>query len=162
MKTLSIATALILLTCGCAKMGTRQLDECNTIRYEITPSGETNAIVSETRKTSTQASGTALFAAETALEGFKARQDGADQGLEISKTSQKSDSLRDAVELMKLGTQIGGMMYGIPPTQAPLSPIAAPAAPQPKPGVILQTPPEGQKWILAPIDNPSIPQPEQE
>lgn len=141
-------TVAILFTAylisGCAQMGTRQMDRNTTIRYELDKAGKTNAVTQEIRETSTKASGRALGAGQTALKGFEAKQDGGIQGLKIKESSQKTDAIRDAVETIKILRDIGGMAYGIPPAQS------APPA----------TAPAGMKWILAPKDSPSQPQPE--
>lgn len=142
-------TVAILFTAylisGCAQMGTRQLDRNTTTRYELDKAGKTNSVTTEVRETSTKASGRALGAGQTALKGFEAKQDGGIQGLKIKESSQKTDAIRDAVETLKILRDIGGMAYGMPPSQ--------PAAPP-------STPPSGMKWILAPKDSPSQPQPE--
>jgi hypothetical protein len=136
--------AVFFLT-GCAQMGTRQTDTNTTTRYEI-KGGKTNAITTEVRETTTRAKGTAVISGKTALEGFQANQDGKKQGLEIKKTSQQTDGLRDAVEMLRLMRDLGGMAYGMPPAQS-----AQPT----------RTAPAGMKWILAPKDDPSEPQPEE-
>lgn len=130
-----------LLT-GCAQMGTRQIDRNTTTRYEIDKTGKTNAITTEVRETSTRAKGTALGAGQTALKGFEAKQDGGIQGLKIKESSQQTDGLTQAVESFRALSDIGRMIYGIPPSQS------APAQP---------TAPAGMKWILAPVEQPSKP-----
>jgi len=139
-------TVAILFTAylisGCAQMGTRQMDRNTTIRYELDKAGKTNAVTQEIRETSTKASGRALGAGQTALKGFEAKQDGGIQGLKIKESSQQTDGLTQAVESFRALSDIGRMMYGIPPSQS------APAQP---------TAPAGMKWILAPIDQPSKP-----
>ena len=148
MKT--IASTFVLAAClftGCAQMGTRQLDRNTTTRYEIDKAGKTNSITTEVRETSTRAKGTALGAGQTALKGFEAKQDGGIQGLKIKESSQQTDGLTQAVESFRALSDIGRMMYGIPPSQSAPSQPAAPA---------------GMKWILAPVDQPSTPKLETE
>lgn len=148
MKTIS--TFIGLLAClftGCAQMGTRQTDRNTTTRYEINAKGQTNAVTTEVRETTTRAKGVAVISGKTALEGFAANQDGKKQGLEIKKTSQQTEGLAQAIESLKALRDIGAMMYGIPPSQSAPAQPAAPA---------------GMKWILAPKDQPSTPKLETE
>jgi len=55
--------------------------------------------------------------------------------------------------MMRLMKELGGMVYGIPPSQS--------AQPAPQPVQPTRTAPAGMKWILAPTDDPSTPQPEE-
>lgn len=143
-------TVAILFTAylisGCARMGTRQIDENTTIRYELDKKGQTNAVTHETRKTSTKAAGTAVGAGRAGLKGFEAIQGGETQGLKIKESTQQTDGLMQAVQAFQSLSDIARMMKGFPPSQS--------VAPQP------ESPPAGMKWILAPKDTPSQPQPE--
>lgn len=136
-------------------MGTRQLDRNETTRYEINKAGKTNAITTEVRTTSTRATGTAFGAGQTALRGFEASQDGGNQGLKIKESAQKTDAMKDMVETLRMLRDMGGMAYGIPPSQS------VQPAPQPIQPTALPPAPAGKKWILSPVDDPSTPQPEQ-
>lgn len=149
-----LALTLCILT-GCAQVGTRQIDRNETTRYDLDKKGQTNAITTEVRQTSTRAKGTAFVTGQTALRGFEANQDGNSQGLKIKESTQKTDAMRDMVESLRLIRDLGGMAYGMPPVQSvqPAPQIMQPAA--------LPTPPAGKKWILAPKDDPSEPQPEE-
>lgn len=55
--------------------------------------------------------------------------------------------------MMRLMKEIGGMAYGIPPS---------PVQPALQPATATRTAPPGMKWILAPVDDPSTPEPELE
>lgn len=65
-KTLVTFTTIIM-SAGCAQMGTRQTDTNTTTRYEI-KAGKTNAITTEVRETITRANGVAVISGKTALE----------------------------------------------------------------------------------------------
>jgi hypothetical protein len=84
-KTLVMLTAIIA-SAGCAQMGTRQTDTNTTHRYEITPKGQTNAITTEIRETTTRSSGRAVFSGKNTFEGLDASQDGDSQGLRVEKS----------------------------------------------------------------------------
>lgn len=127
-------------------MGTRQTDTNTTTRYEIDKKGQTNAITTEVRETTTRASGKAVLSGKNTFEGLDASQDGTAQGLKVKKSAQQTDGLTQAVETLKLLRDLGGMAYGMPPAQS-----AQPT----------RTSPAGMKWILAPKDDPSEPQPEE-
>jgi len=146
------ALTLCILT-GCAQMGTRQLDRNETTRYDIDKKGQTNAITTEVRTTSTRATGTAFGAGKTALRGFEASQDGGNQGLKIKETSQQTDGLTQAVQAFQTLGDIARMMKGFPPSES--------VQPAPQPIQPTRTVPAGMKWILAPKDDPSEPQPEE-
>lgn len=155
------ALTLCILT-GCAQMGTRQLDRNETTRYDIDKKGQTNAITTEVRTTSTRASGRAVLSGKNTFEGLDASQNGKAQGLKVKKSAQQTDGLTQAVETLKLLRDLGGMAYGMPPMQSvqqPMQPVMI--APQPVQPAALPAPPAGKKWILAPKDDPSEPQPEQ-
>lgn len=145
MKPLSLTIALVLV--GCAQMGTVQTDTNQTVRHEIDAKGKTNAIIAETRTTSTRSSGRALFSATTAFEGLDASQDGTRQGLKVDKASQRSDIDRFLDLMDRMGARAAAA-YGIP-------------TPQPAPqAAIVPAAPPGRKWVLVPADDPSTPQPE--
>lgn len=111
---------LLLTAClitGCAQMGTRQIDRNTTTRYEIDKTGKTNAITTEIRETSTRAKGTALGAGKGGLKGFEAIQGGETQGLKIKESTQQTDGMAQFVETLRAARDIGGMFYGIPPSQ---------------------------------------------
>jgi hypothetical protein len=118
----------LLLSCfvafGCARMGTRQGDESQTTTiYEINENGRTNSItITETRKTDTRASGTAVIS-YSSFEGLDASQDGKKQGLKLKKSEQKSD-IDKMMDLMDRVAQGAGKMYGVQ------IPPAAPAIPE--------------------------------
>jgi len=155
------ALTLCLLT-GCAQMGTRQTDTNTTTRYEIDKKGQTNAVETEVRETTTRSSGRAVLSGKSTFEGLDASQDGTSQGLKVKKAAQQTDGMMQAVEMLKLMKELGGMAYGIPPAQSvQQAPQSMQPSPRTVPGVMLQTPPQGMKWILAPTDNPSKPQPEE-
>lgn len=164
--TFLVAIAVLFILClltGCAQMGTVQSDDNVTTRFELDKKGATNAITHETRKTRTRAKGTAVVTGATVLEGFSAIQNGDKQGLDIKKTSQKTDGLAQAVQTLQAFRDLAGMAYGFPPSQSAAGQQMAPPAgkkwilvPDDEP----PTPPAGKKWILAPKDEPSIPQPE--
>lgn len=155
---LSLLFVACLLT-GCAQMGTRQTDTNTTTRYEIDKKGQTNAVVSEVRETATRSTGRAVFSGKNTFEGLDASQDGERQGLKVSKSGQQTDSLKDLVDALRLGAQIGGMVYGIPPSaQAIQAPQAVPATRAPMPAIPPMPP--RMKWKLVPVDDPSESQPE--
>lgn len=148
MNTRLILITPILLALGCARMGTRQGDESTTVtKIDINErTGKTNAItITETRKTSTRASGVTAGTAASTLKGFQARQDGKNQGLAIRETEQKSD-IDKALDVLDRGIDLGARMYGIPTgTRSSATPaaVAVPAG-----------------WKLVPQDDPSHPEPE--
>lgn len=153
MVLLVVILTLCILT-GCAQMGTRQLDKSTTTRYEIDKKGQTNAVVSEVRETTTRASGKAVLSGKNTFEGLDASQDGAAQGLKVKKAAQQTDGLAQTVEALRLLKELGGMAYGFPPSQ-PVHPAPQPIQPT------RTAPPQGMKWILVPTDDPSKPQPEE-
>lgn len=146
--TLLAITALACLLSACAQMGTRQTDKSTTTRYETTKTGKTNAIVVENRETTTRSSGRAVGAGKSTFEGLDASQNGTSQGLKVKKASQQTDGLAQAVQSLQAIRDLAAMMHGFAPSQPSVSPPAS-------------TPP-GMKWILAPSDVPSSPQPETE
>jgi hypothetical protein len=153
MKPTTAILATLLLAPGCAQMGTRQTDTNTTTRYEITPEGQTNAITTEVRETATRSTGRAVLSGKNTFEGLDASQDGDSQGLKVSKSGQENDGMRQFVDAMRLGAQMGAMMYGIPPQAAP-----ATRAPMPE----MPPRPPRMKWKLVPVDDPSESQPEVE
>jgi hypothetical protein len=156
LRTLALAASTALLAVGCAKMGTRQVDKNTTTIWNLDETGKTNSVTSEVRETSTQASGTALGAGQAALKGFRAKQDGGLQGLEIDESSQKTDGIAQAVQGLKSLSDIMRMMNGIPPSQG-----VDPATSSPREPARPQAP-KGKKWVLMPKDEPSKPQPEEQ
>lgn len=151
--TLALAAATALLAVGCAQMGTVQSDENNTTRFELDPTGRTNAVTHETRTTRTRAKGTAVGKASSTFEGLDIGQNGGDQGLKVKKAEQKSD-MDKFFDMLQRAQDMAAAKYGFSPPQTP-API--PAQPPTR-----DAPPPGMKWILAPKDEPSKPQPEEE
>ncbi len=142
MKT-AIAIAALAILSGCARMGTRQGDKSTTTTvYVLNEKGRTNSItVTETRETTTRASGTTAGTAGSALKGFAAKQDGKLQGLTIKESEQKSD-IDKMVDVFGGMLRLAGAMQGVPMGSAPAAI------------------PPGMK--LVPKDDPSTPKPEVE
>ena len=144
----AILPLLLLLSVGCARMGTHQTDRTTTttIRDIDETSGKVYRITTtENRETTTRASGTAVVSSSSTFEGLDASQNGRDQGLKVAKSAQRSD-IDKAVDLIGKLAPLAGALTGVPiPAARQDVPRAAPAT---------------RKWILVPADDPSFPQPE--
>lgn len=142
-----LATAFFVV--GCARMGTRQVDKSITTRaYEIDEKGRTNRIVvTDDRETTTRASGVAVASGKSTFEGLDASQDGRAQGLKVKKASQTSD-IDKALDVLGRLAPLAGALAGVP-----LSQSASPAQASPT-----MAAPAGMKWVLKPVDDPSVPQ----
>lgn len=107
-----LAVLITAFAVGCTHVGTKQRDDSlTTTRYELdSQSGRTNSIIrTESRQTSTAASGTAAVSSASAIKGFRADQDGEKQGLRIESAEQESDA-KFLVGLLKTAARA----YGLP------------------------------------------------
>lgn len=137
----TIHSVLAALLVGCAQVKTEQRDISSKTIYQLDAKGRTNAIVTEARTITTDAGGSTLISASQTLKGFKASQTDKTQGLSIQSTEQNSEIDR-FIDMAEKVAPLLGAFYGVP--TAPPRRAAPP----------------GQKWILAPVDDPSQAQPE--